>query len=298
MFKYKEREMFKYLGQNAFLRNAFLILLVFVILWAGSFIIGRCLSMYLLKGVPDETLKLSFRSIITCGFQICIFFVWVKFIEKRKFSTLGFNQNKKLYKFLIGFFIGVISITIITFILFLVGAIQIEIRKNITMSISTYIRIVVIVVGWLVQSISEEIGIRGWLIPHLGVKHNLVISILSTSIIFAVLHLFVPTATVLSFVNIILSGIFFALYALSEDCLWGVWGCHFGSNLTLGNVYAFTVSGFSARGSAIFNIKVSGNSLLTGGSFGPEGGVLATLTLIIGIIICSVRIKRSVSINK
>lgn len=294
IIKLKEKKMFKDLEHGTFLPNAFLILLIFAILWAGSFTLGRHISMYLLEAVTDETLKLSFRSIITCGFQICIFFVWVRFIEKRKFSTVGFRQNNKFYRFFIGFFIGIITTTIITFVLFLAEAIQIQVRENINMSINTFVVIVIIVVGWLVQSISEEIGIRGWLIPLLGAKYNVVISILITSITFGVLHLFVPTATVLSFVNLILSGTFFALYAISEDCLWGVWGFHFGWNLALGNIYGFSVSGFSARDSALFKINTIGNDILTGGSFGPEGGIIATLAVVMGIIICCVRIKRTV----
>lgn len=291
--KLKEKKMFDDLEHSRFLPNAFLILLVFSVLWAGSFILGRSISIYILKGVIDETLKLSLRRIITCGFQISIFFVWVRFIEKRKILTLGFRHNKRLYKFLIGFFIGIITITIITIVLFLVGAIQIQIRKNINMSINTYVGIVLIVVGWLVQSASEEIGIRGWLIPLLGAKYSVAIAILVTSVVFATLHLFTPTATMLSFVNLILSGVFFALYAISEDCLWGVWGCHFGWNLALGNIYPFSVSGFLSSDYTIFKIKVIGTNILTGGSFGPEGGILATLVLIIGIIICSSRVLRS-----
>lgn len=290
--KLKEKKMFKDLEHTVFLPNGFFILLVFALLWGGSFGLGRCISIYILKDVTDQTLKLSFRSIITCGFQIFIFFMWVRFIEKRNFSTVGFRQNSKLYKFFIGFFIGIISITIITFVLFLAGAIQIEVVKNINMNLSSYTGIIVIVAGWLIQSASEEIGIRGWLIPILGAKYNALISILVTSITFGVLHLFVPSATLLSFVNLILSGIFFALYTISEDSLWGVWGCHFGWNLSLGNIYAFSVSGFSPRGSAIFKIKVIGDNLLTGGSFGPEGGLLATIAVITGIIIYSIRIKK------
>lgn len=288
--KLKEKKMFKDIEQSAFLPNGFFIVLIFAILWGGSFTLGRWISAFLLKGVADEALKLALRRIITCGFQVCIFFAWVRFIEKRKISTLGLRQKHKLHKFFIGFLIGIISITIITFLLFLLGAIKIEIRKNINMSISTYLGIVLIVIGWLVQSVSEEIGIRGWLVPLLGARYNALISILITSITFGVLHLFVPTATVLSFANLILSGIFFALYAISEDSLWGVWGCHFGWNLALGNIYSFSVSGFSAANAAIFQIEVIGNNVLTGGLFGPEGGILATIAVSIGIIIFSVRI--------
>lgn len=286
----KEKKMFKNLEHSTFLPSGFLIVLVFIILWGGSFALGRSISGYLLKDVTAETLKVSLRSIITCGFQIFIFFVWVRVIEKRKFSTVGFRQNHTLYRFFIGFFAGIISITIITLVLFLVGAVQIEVRKNMNVSISTCAVIVVIVAGWLVQSAFEEIAIRGWLVPLLGKKYNVTVSVFIASISFGVLHLFVPTATVISFANLTLSGVFFALYAISEDCLWGVWGLHFGWNLALGNIYGFSVSGFSARDSVLFKIKSVGSDVLTGGSFGPEGAILATLAVVIGILLCCIKI--------
>jgi len=289
--KLNEKEMFKTLEHSRFLPNVFVTLFIFFTLWAGSFMLGRFVSTHILKGIVDENLNLLLRRIVTCGFQISIFFTWVRFIEKRKIFTIGFRHNKKLHKFLTGFFIGITAITIITIILFLLGTIQIEMNKSIDMNMNTYMGITLIMLGWLVQSASEEIGIRGWLIPLLGAKYSVSVAIFITSIVFGILHLFAPNVTMLSFINLILSGLFFALYAISEDCLWGVWGCHFGWNFALGNIYAFSVSGFSSIGFTIFKVKAIGSNILTGGSFGPEGGLLATLVLIMGIIICGIRIK-------
>lgn len=297
IIKYKQKEMFKDLEHSTFLPNAYLTLFIFFVLWTGSFISGRFISRYILQCVVDENLNTLLRRIITCSFQIFIFFIWVKLVEKRRIRTLGFRYNKRIYNFFIGFIIGVVAITIITIVLFLVGAIQIEIKKDINISMNLFLVIILIVVGWLLQSASEEIGIRGWLIPHLGAKYGIAIAIFITSIVFGILHLFTPAVTVLSFVNLVLSGVFFALYAISEDCLWGVWGCHFGWNLALGNIYEFNVSGFSTTGSTIFKIKTIGTNVLTGGSYGPEGGLLATLLLIIGIIIFGYRIQKNIIIQ-
>ncbi|WP_432665287.1 CPBP family intramembrane glutamic endopeptidase [Wukongibacter baidiensis] len=290
--KLNGKEIFKTLEHSRFLPNVFLTLLIFFALWAGSFMLGRFISKYILRAIVDENLNLLLRRIITCGLQIIIFFIWVRFIEKRKVYTMGFRSSKRAHKFLRGVFIGIMTITIITIILSLLGAIEIEISKNIDMGMNRYMSIVLIVLGWLVQSASEEIAIRGWLIPLLGAKYSVFTAIFITSVVFGILHLFVQSATVLSFVNLILSGIFFALYAINEDGLWGVWGCHFGWNLALGNIYAFNVSGFSSIGFTVFKIKAIGSKILTGGSFGPEGGLLATLILIVGIMICGFKIKK------
>lgn len=293
----KEKQLFKALEHSRFLPNLFLLILIFAVLWAGSFYGGRFIASFILQNVTDSTLQISLRSIITCGFQVFTFFLWVKLVEKRAFSTVGFIHKNKLIKFFRGFFIGIFSTSIITLVLFLDGAIGIEIINNINISIGIFVQIILLVLGWLIQTVSEEIGMRGWLMPILGAKYSPLIAILFTSIIVGFIHLLVPTATLMSFINLTLSGIFLSLYAVSEDCLWGVWGCHFGWNLALGNIFAFSVSGFSPRGAAIFKIKVLGGDLLTGGSYGPEASLLATILVLVGIIFFSLQIKRKNNTN-
>lgn len=254
------------------------IVVVFALLWGVSFALGRLLFGDLLGN------NFALRRILLCAFQIGIFFLWVKFIEKKSIITLGFDRRKVL-KFVLGFIIGVSSITVITMILYFIGAIQLEMNQDNNGSIHTYLGMILILLGWFVQSGSEEISIRGWLVPNISEKYNSLVAIATTSIVFGVLHLFAPEVTVLSFVNLVLSGIFFAMYAIKQNCLWGVWGCHFGWNLSLGNIYGFSVSGFSPFGCTILSSKTIGHDILTGGSFGPEGGLLATVLLVIGIAI-------------
>lgn len=263
------------------------ILFVFALLWGGSFVLGRLMLTNLFRSILDEGINQGLRRVVLCGFQIGIFFLWVKLIEKRHIVTLGFSEEKRLQKFLVGIIIGISSITIITIVLYIVGAIQLDIsQKNDTDTDTySYFSMLVILLGWLIQSASEEISIRGWLIPSICRRHSASIAILITSIIFGILHLFVPVASVLSFTNLVLSGMFFALYAIKQKGIWGVWGCHFGWNLSLGNIYGFNVSGFAPKGYLFFKVKVIDYDFLTGGQFGPEGGLLVTILLAIGIVV-------------
>lgn len=141
----------------------------------------------------------------------------------------------------------------------------------------------IMALGWIVQSASEEIAIRGWLIPSLEKNSTPITAISITAIIFGILHLFSSGVTVLSFINLTLSGIFFAGYAILNGNIWGVCGLHFAWNFALGNIYGLPVSGFADNGEKIFQTQQIGPSLLTGGAFGPEGGLITTITLLIAI---------------
>lgn len=113
-----------------------------------------------------------------------------------------------------------------------------------------------------------------------------------TAIIFGILHLFSAGVTVLSFINLILSGIFFAWYAIVDGNIWGACGLHFAWNFALGNVYGLPVSGFANNGVKIFKTQQVGSDIFTGGDFGPEGGLVTTLILLIAIALLILKLKK------
>ena len=62
--------------------------------------------------------------------------------------------------------------------------------------------------------------------------------------------------------------------------LWLAVGMHTGWNFFLGTVFGFPVSGIVER--SVFLTESDGPALLTGGDFGPEGGLLAAVVLLLG----------------
>jgi membrane protease YdiL (CAAX protease family) len=224
-----------------------------------------------------------------------IFILWVKFVEKRSIKSIGFQTNKRLKSYFTGILIGFTSITIITIILIFIGQVKLEVNKLTFMSLLTIIGILSL--GWIIQSASEEISIRGWLIPTLSTSSSPFVAIAITAIIFGILHLFSSGVTVLSFLNLTLSGIFFAGYAIYSENIVGVCGLHFAWNFTLANIYGFSVSGFISNGETIFQATQVGSTFYTGGSFGPEGGFITTILLIIGISILGLKIIKKYCIK-
>lgn len=297
-YSLKEHTLFKDSMKAKFKSNIIIIVLIYFMLWLSGFYVGHLISNQTAKFLTsnysfDKSIIFSAKKFISCGIQILIFFAWVVFVEKRSIKTLGFNSKNFTLNYIIGMFVGFFAISAITAFLVLSKTVIIE-SYNLNTSI---LMLGTIAVAWIVQSASEEIAIRGWLIPSLGNKSTPLVSIAITSIIFGILHLFSSGVTVLSFLNLILSGIFFACYAIYSENIWGVCGMHFSWNFTLGNIYGFAVSGFSSEGESLIKIKQAGSNIFTGGSFGPEGGIITTIILLIGIFVFSVKFIKKFNSN-
>jgi hypothetical protein len=86
-------------------------------------------------------------------------------------------------------------------------------------------------------------------------------------------------------INLGLYGLFAALYALREESLWGICAFHSIWNWAQGNLFGLEVSGQSVSGGMIFNLMESGPDWLTGGAFGPEGGLATTIVLLLSMAI-------------
>jgi len=263
-------------------------IIIYFLLWLFGIAIGGFINEITLNALPsqftlNDNVCITLRKLIISGTQIIIFILWVKFVEKRPIKSIGFQTNRRLKSYFTGILVGFTSITVITIILIAIGQMTLDVNKVTLTPLLTIIGILSL--GWIVQSASEEISIRGWLIPTLCTSSSPYFAIAITAIIFGILHLFSSGVTILSFFNLTLSGIFFAGYAIYAENIIGVCGLHFAWNFALANIYGFSVSGFITNGETLFKATQIGSNFYTGGSFGPEGGFITTIILLIGISI-------------
>jgi membrane protease YdiL (CAAX protease family) len=105
--------------------------------------------------------------------------------------------------------------------------------------------------------------------------------IIISSVIFTIMHALNPNLSFVAILNLFLFGLFAALYALFEGGLWGVFSIHAAWNWMQGNVFGFEVSGGFAPGGTIFDLMEVGPDVITGGPFGPEGGLSVTVVLVV-----------------
>jgi hypothetical protein len=141
--------------------------------------------------------------------------------------------------------------------------------------------VLLVFLGWTVQGPAEEALTRGWLLPVIGARHKPLWGVIVSAVVFAVYHLLNPNVSPIAFLNLFLFGIFTALYVLYEGGLWGVFGIHAAWNWAQGNLFGLEVSGTPPAGGTLFDLMETGPDVVTGGPFGPEGGLAVTFVLMI-----------------
>ena len=126
-----------------------------------------------------------------------------------------------------------------------------------------------------IGSAAEELFLRGLALQWLACAVRPAGAIALTSVAFALLHGANPGITWLAHTNTALFGAVFGLAVFRQRSLWMAIGLHFGWNVTQVALGADT-SGITIRLTGL-NLELQGWEWLTGGDYGLEGGVLASV---------------------
>jgi membrane protease YdiL (CAAX protease family) len=132
----------------------------------------------------------------------------------------------------------------------------------------------------LPAAFAEELALRGYLLTTLmdGVGTPFAVAI--TSVLFALLHLLNPDPTFLSIGTVALAGLFLATIRLVTGSLWAAWIGHLAWNLVQAVVLHAPVSGLPLPTPG-YRLVDLGPAWLTGGTWGPEGGLAAVAGMLV-----------------
>ncbi|UAL29833.1 CPBP family intramembrane metalloprotease [Nocardioides rotundus] len=148
--------------------------------------------------------------------------------------------------------------------------------------------IVAIAVYFVVLAGVEELVFRGLLLNGvIELTGRPVVAVPLVALAVAVPYLFADGVTPLSFVSAVLAGIMYGVAFLITTSVWTAAGMRASWNLTLGPVLGFEVSGQSLVDHPVLEQTLDGARWVTGGAYGPEGGlvvVLARVLLISGLL--------------
>ena len=133
-----------------------------------------------------------------------------------------------------------------------------------------------------VAAFGEELLFRGYLFQALTAGTNKWIATGAFAVLFGAAHMANPSVTFFSLLNIALAGVWLSIAYYRSGALWFPFGLHFGWNF-FQHWYAFPVSGGAFSSVRVFALVQTGPAWLTGGAFGPEGGALSTVVLLVTI---------------
>ena len=135
----------------------------------------------------------------------------------------------------------------------------------------------------LAAALNEELIFRGFPLRRLSDAIGAVPALLVLAIGFAIAHLGNDNFSTIGLVNIALAGIWLGVAFFTTGGMALAWGLHFGWNAGLGLLFDAPVSGYLFRVPAV-EYAPGPHAWVDGGAFGPEGGIVATISLIAGTL--------------
>lgn len=126
----------------------------------------------------------------------------------------------------------------------------------------------------------EELLFRGYWFWNLREGLNTAWAAGITSALFAAAHWGNPQFSLLPLAGLFLAGMLIAYSALVSRSLWMPIGLHLGWNLIGGLILGYPVSGLQVP--SLVQQQLTGPEVWTGGSFGPEAGLILVPSLLLG----------------
>ena len=219
------------------------------------------------------------------------------FAEALKTCGLPVSKPAKIIKdYILGFIAGFAMMSGVCLILKLTGQIDF---KGFGLSSAALPVFFCNLMMWFPQGASEELLFRGYMIPRFDQRYKKAFAVFFSSVMFSVFHSLNMGYTPLASVNLFLIAVLFALIFLLTDNIWMTCAMHTAWNLSQGNIYGLQVSGNEAH-AALIHTSYSGNanSIITGGSFGPEGGLAVTAITSVCMVIVIILIARSRNLTR
>lgn len=222
------------------------------------------------------------------------FFIWcwLTVFERRPFRTLGFAGKGGFSGYLTGLVIGLLMMSAMIGLTVVTNVGSFVPVSGPMEGMPALGGIILVWFGWMVQASAEETLYRGWMLQSIGIRSNPWTGVVVSSVCFAAVHSLNNGFSPLVLCNLVLFGLFLALYRIADGSLWGVCAWHTIWNWALGNLYGADVSGSPPQGGRLFHITIAGPDWLTGGPFGLEGSVLTTVIFIFGIACVSVWLRQ------
>lgn len=226
------------------------ILLITIAIFTGGIMLALSLIFYGQTYFKSDYKNANLVMLAGTTGQLLAAIFFVKFILKKKADYIFFKREGLAKYIGLGLFLGFLQISL--YVLLDMGRGVLGYEKinlgNLNLIFLAYF------IAFFIQSTSEEVLVRGILTRVLFDKYGRKVAILFPSIFFGLLHLGNEGVTILSTLNTILVGLFFAKLLFYSDNIMLTSGVHAGWNFSMAMIYGLNVSGFSGFDLSLIHI--------------------------------------------
>lgn len=213
-------------------------------------------------------------------------FICTRWLEGLPWRALGLWLHAKWARdFLVGSVIGVVSLALAAGIATAGRGLSFTIARRSAM-VPVVETLVFSGLLFILAALAEEALFRGYPLQTLTRANLTWLAVFLTSVPFAAVHLRNPNvAAGFTFINTALAGVWLAVAYLRTRSLWFPLGVHWAWNWALGSLFGLPVSGITDLApNPLLRGADLGPAWLTGGSYGIEGGLACTITLILSTL--------------
>ncbi len=148
-------------------------------------------------------------------------------------------------------------------------------------------------------AVVEETLFRGVLFRIMEERTGTVVALVVSSVLFGLTHLVNVNASLWGTLAIALTGgtLTTAAYVVTRS-LWLPIGLHFAWNFTHAGIFGVVLSGADTPPDGLLHLTLSGPSVLTGGTFGPEASLFTLLVCLVPTVLLLRRAARTGEIRR
>jgi membrane protease YdiL (CAAX protease family) len=248
----------------------------------------------ILVGALDESTLMHLESslpflvlntVISLLVIVPLTYAFRRFLDGQSLRSLGLQREQGWVRHIVaGLLLGTLLMALIFLAEWALGWLTVQ---GFSWQVHSFASLLAALFGYLLISAAvalyEELAFRGYILQNLQADWGTIAALVASSLLFGVFHGLNPNVTWLALLNIFLAGVVLVACYLVTRSLWLPMAFHFSWNFVQGPILSFPLSGLDTAGLLVTSIE--GNTLLTGGAFGPEGGLLGTMALCLGLAV-------------
>jgi uncharacterized protein len=256
----------------------------------------------LAKSAPKSPVATLAGALLYLGLGLALALTAARWLDRRPFAAFGFHVSRAWWLDLgFGLLLGTLLMSGIFACECAAGWIDFSMPPTTASGLQPLTALGLSVLFYLAVAFNEEFAFRGYQLRNLAEglrgmrlqpRQAIVVAWLISSLAFGLAHASNENSTLFSTVNLVLAGLLLSLpYLLGGELAISL-GLHLSWNLFEGTVYGFPVSGSAPSRNVLVQVQ-HGPVLWTGGSFGPEGGLIGTLWTLAGCLLVLLWLRRN-----
>ena len=253
--------------------NYILSVAIRVVFFIAAVTIGLLLTTALLVGLFGPVVA---GTIGLCATGLIANLLTMRIFDRRPLVDIGLPLNRaSLFNLVVGALLAAGTAALMLVAPLLAGTGHLVARTG---AQTNYLSLLFYLFALLIAATGEELIFRGYAFQLLVQNLGPFGTILPVSVVFGLLHSTNPNSTSLGVANTVLWGILLGVAFLRSRDLWLPIGLHFGWNAVL-PLFGVNLSGLTIDVTR-YSYRWDLAPIWSGGSYGPEGGLLATIFVI------------------